>query len=247
MTASLLEHVDEKRFAETVKLIEHWASELRRRATAEESFWLALELRASEGSTTARAAEEARKSKQRRPLTRKERLRVEREQARARAMARAQRNAERAALRLAARGFGAVCKCAACGKIFRGDRCPRCSRVRRCERCNHVIHGGPNAECKRCAKDPAMLTARGQQTRAALDPEPLPPFVTITRRAMETAALIDHELPDWARTALYRRYRWREPVQRSASELGIPPRLFLKRCEAAVLLLMLALADGPRL
>lgn len=221
-TIDLNEHAAS--YTEAVRLIRQWAREAKRIEAAQQSF-LAIVNAANErrheddsSSNTAKVAELMRPFQQApraKPLSRAQREAIERQ----RQTEIEARRVERLVLARMRRGTGEIGRCRHCTRICRGPK------------------------CKRCKEDPALITARGKETRQGRIPEAQPPATRFSDEASRIDEIIASQVPAWAANALKRSFLWAESTEESADELGISEMQFASRVRGAVLHVVLALAN----
>jgi len=230
-------HADTLLYEAAERSIENWARERRRQAEQRRQFFTDLQrIRSSSKSSTASAAVFHGKL----VLTRRQRdaLRQRQQQEFE------QRKKERDAERRARRGTGPVRKCQACQTtIYRGyaDTCG----CRPCAHCGHRFRGA-GFKCESCHSDPALITARGTETRSFVPHREAQAKISALSVNAQLMEVLLEDMPRWMVSAIERRYVLKQSDRNAAEESMIPVSVFCGRVRAAVARVAELLANCER-
>jgi hypothetical protein len=107
-----------------------------------------------------------------------------------------------------------------------------------CRHCNvEMFRGLPGDKCQRCKDDPALVTARGKETRSSVPRREAQPDVTPLSPGAERMLALIASLEHWmwmAKDAIELRYFERLSDHSAAEKMRVPTRVFIGYARAGV-------------
>jgi hypothetical protein len=105
-----------------------------------------------------------------------------------------------------------------------------------CRHCNaEMFRGLPGDKCQRCKDDPALITARGTETRSFVPRREAQPDVTPLSLQAELVLALIAELDAWMREPLELRYFEKMTDTLAAERMRVPVKVFAGYARAGVL------------